>query len=80
MKQVKTLILSLILLLQLGLIAQESKQPGLFSSRPRELRGDDPPLPPDPHGGETPIGSDLLVLTCLSLGYACIKHSHKEDN
>lgn len=80
MKQVKTLILSLILLLQLGLMAQETKQPGLFSSRPREVRGDDPPQPPDPHGGEVPIGSGLLLLTGLSAGYVCIKRSRKEDN
>ena len=30
-------------------------------------------------GGEVPIGSGLLVLTGLSLGYACFKRNRKED-
>lgn len=40
----------------------------------------------DPHGGSggsgsdpAPIGSGLLVLTGLSLGYACFKQRCKED-
>lgn len=40
----------------------------------------------DPHGGggnsgsdPAPIGSGLLVLTGLSIGYACFKRNRKED-
>lgn len=61
-------------------ISAKAQGSGLFSNKPQpvENRGDEND---DPNtGGEpTPIGSGLLVLTGLSLGYACFKHSRNED-
>jgi hypothetical protein len=52
----------------------------LFSEtmQPDQNRGQGSGPNPDP-GGESPIGSGTVGLLCLSLGYAFIKHSRKED-
>ena len=85
MKNKLKLILGLLLLLQVQLIAQSNSNNGLFSSRNQQnensLNRDHPGgTTPGGGGGEpTPIGSGLLALTGLSLGYAWSKHSRNED-
>ena len=74
------LIISLLLLLSCQSMAQ------VFTQKDRQelfnREGENPG-----HGGDnvspdppvTPIGSGLLVLTGLSIGYACFKRNRKED-
>ncbi len=51
-----------------------------FQYNRNSLRGGDQGEERGGGGGEpTPIGSGLLALTCLSLGYAWSKHSRNED-
>lgn len=52
----------------------------LFARNQTEkIRGDGGGDPGGGGGEPTPIGSGLLVLTGLSIGYACFKQSRKED-
>lgn len=70
------------MLLQIQLPAQSNPNYGLFTSRNKqdEHAYDKGDPSGGSHGGEpVPIGSGLLVLTGLSMVYACIKHSRKED-
>ena len=78
-------VLSLILFLWAPAFAQSDHNHGLFSSRNQQ--NDNSPSRDHPGGttsggggNESPIGSGLLVITGLSLGYACIKPNRKKDD
>lgn len=82
MKNKLKLIFGLLLLLQVHTFGQDNSNNGLFSSR--NVQDEYPPHRGDPSGGSpggepVPIGSGLLVLTGLSIGYACFKRNRKED-